>query len=204
MNVYRRYSVVALLMALAISASATIAVSKPTSIGAKPSASKACPGCSMVGMNGGAKDDTMGPGSKPMMQMMQTMHPAIAVDVSDVYVLRGNEIIKLHKVGLEVISTTMLPPPSQPTGKMSGMMRNGPGMKGGMNGGMQGDMMGPGGMPMMQMMHPAIAVDESAVYIVRGGEVIKLDKISLLVLVQTTLPTSEPAVGADSMDKIAP
>ncbi|MCL5104263.1 MAG: hypothetical protein M1133_09125 [Armatimonadetes bacterium] len=214
MKMHTRYLTLALLVALTVSASATIAASKTTAINAEQPAPVACSACKGTGMQCGAKGDMMKPSGMPMMpmmQMMQTMHPAITVDASDVYVVRGNEIIKLDKVSLKVIASTMLPAPSQPTDKMGGMTGSGPGMKGcaqcGMKGGMMGDGMGPGGMPMMQMMqtmHPAITVDASAIYIVRGGEVIKLDKGDLRVLAQTTLPPMESAGKAGSMDDMAP
>ncbi|MHB1001118.1 MAG: DUF305 domain-containing protein [Armatimonadota bacterium] len=57
--------------------------------------------------------------------------------------------------------------------------------------GAAGGMMGEGGMnmmAMMQTMHPSIAVDGNAVYIVRGSQVLKLDKNSLRVIATGTLP----------------
>lgn len=57
-----------------------------------------------------------------------------------------------------------------------------------------GGMMGQGGMSMMQMMammeimHPSIAVDDAALYVVRDNQVVKIDKNSLQVIATSTLP----------------
>ncbi|MHB1458182.1 MAG: DUF305 domain-containing protein [Armatimonadota bacterium] len=60
----------------------------------------------------------------------------------------------------------------------------GAGPQGGMMGGISMDQM----MKMMETMHPAIAVDDSAIYIIRGGEVLKLDKNTLQVQSRAMLP----------------
>lgn len=45
-----------------------------------------------------------------MMSMCMMMHPAIAVDDDYIYILRGNEVFKLQKSDLKIISTGTLPP----------------------------------------------------------------------------------------------
>jgi uncharacterized protein (DUF305 family) len=52
---------------------------------------------------------------------------------------------------------------------------------------------------MMSMMHPAIAVDNTAIYIVRGNELLKLDKKSLKIIRRTVLSTM-PTSGMQEMN----
>lgn len=81
----------------------------------------------------GGAGGMMGQGNMSMMQMMSMMHPAIAVDDTGVYVLRGNQIFKLDKNSFQVIAAGALPEPPassmQSTHGMggaggSGMMRS--------------------------------------------------------------------------------
>lgn len=61
------------------------------------------PGMPMRGMMGGM------PG---MMGMMQP--PTMVIDGGSIYILRGNELLKLSRATLELEKNTMLPPPSGP------------------------------------------------------------------------------------------
>ncbi|MBI2844369.1 MAG: DUF305 domain-containing protein [Armatimonadetes bacterium] len=62
-----------------------------------------------------------------MMQMMQSMHPAIAVDETAIYIVRGNEVFKLDKSLLRVVSRATLP--AMEMQAMPGPMGRGPGMQ---------------------------------------------------------------------------
>ncbi len=53
----------------------------------------------------------MGPGTAPGMGMMAYMVHGIAVDDTAIYVVRGNQILKLDKNNLTLINSAMLPPP---------------------------------------------------------------------------------------------
>ncbi len=71
------------------------------------------------------------PEMQQMMPMMVMMHPALAVDQSYVYILRGNELLRLDKNTMQIVSRTTLPPvqPSAmpampPMGKGPGQMNN--------------------------------------------------------------------------------
>ncbi len=130
----RAFSIVAGLLAFALcgtSWAAGNATHHPsvTKTAPKSTASKPPAG---AGMMGGMSMDQM-------MKMMGTMHPAIAVDDTSIYIIRGSELLKLDKNTLQVVSRTMLP-----TMQMSGM-----------NGSMVGGVgSGPGMQAMMQMPSP--------------------------------------------------
>jgi uncharacterized protein (DUF305 family) len=64
-----------------------------------------------------------------MMAMMQTMHPAIAVDGTAVYIVRGSQVLKLDKNTLQIIATGMLPAPAGMQGGMGAAGTECPGMQ---------------------------------------------------------------------------
>lgn len=77
---------------------------------------------------------------------------------------------------------------TMPCPGMGTMAGPGAGMMAG--GGAQGGMMSSDMMAMMQTMHPTVAVDDTAIYIVRGSQLLKYDKQTLQLISQITLPAS--------------
>lgn len=78
--------------------------------------------------------------------------------------------------------------PTKPPAQKRATTGAGPGM--GMMG-MQGGQM----KQMMEMMHPTMAIDENSIYILRGNELLRLDKSTLLIISKTTIPPVEPPLG---------
>lgn len=66
-------------------------------------------------------------GMSDMMGMCMMMHPAIAVDANAVYVVRGNQVVKLSKKDFRVLATGTLPQPPamKGMGSMGGMSGSG-------------------------------------------------------------------------------
>jgi hypothetical protein len=120
--------VVLLALSVGFALAQTMHKAKPGTPAAKMT-QKAPGSCCMMGQKGGAKPG-MKPGTCPMgsgamgkpgmmggmMGGMGGMHPmmppAIAVDDTSVYVLRGPELLKFNKDTLELEKQVMLPAPS--------------------------------------------------------------------------------------------
>lgn len=65
-------------------------------------------------------------GTGDMMAMMGMMHPGIAVDGEYVYIVRGDQVIKLSKTDFRVILTATLPPAPKMNMSSGGMSGSGP------------------------------------------------------------------------------